>query len=128
VANHLKTGSRKKILLVDDDIKIRALLREILDVLPYDVVEAADGKEALERLALQPVDLIITDRSMPHMDGLEFLKNLRQTDKTVPVLMMSAYGDEELWGEAVELGVEDYLLKPFDPDSVLKIVKGKLGD
>ena len=128
MANHLKTGSRKKILLVDDDIKIRALLREILDVLPYDVVEAADGKEALERLALQPVDLIITDRSMPHMDGLEFLKNLRQTDKTVPVLMMSAYGDEELWGEAVELGVEDYLLKPFDPDSVLKIVKGKLGD
>jgi CheY-like chemotaxis protein len=127
VAENLEpTTSKKTILVVDDDVKMRALLREILNILPHDIVEAGDGQEALNIIRQRKVDLIITDRSMPRMDGLQFLKKLRERDKNTPVLMMSAYGDEELWASAVGLGAEDYLLKPFTPESVIKVVNGQL--
>ena len=116
----------KKILIVEDDIKMRELLKEILGPLKYQILEAGDGEEALDLLKNQAVDLIITDRAMPIMGGLEFLKKLREDNKTVPVLMLSAYGDEELWASAVGLGIEDYIVKPFLAEDVLKIVKGKL--
>jgi len=118
----------KKILVVDDDVKMRGLLKEILSTFSCEVLEANDGQEALDLLAKQTVDLVITDRAMPIMDGLEFLKQLRREDTQTPVLMLSAYGDEELWASAVGLGVEDYIVKPFAADDVLKIVKVKLRD
>ena len=118
---------KKKILLVDDDPKIRALLREILSALPHQVLEAEDGEHALEIIGKEPVDLIITDRSMPRVDGLELLRTLKDQNRMIPALMISAYGDEEMWASAMGLGAEDYILKPFDADNVMKIVKRKLG-
>ena len=117
----------KKILVVDDDVKIRSLLREILSVLPHQVLEAEDGQQALEIIHQETIDLIITDRSMQRMDGLELLKKLHEEKSTIPTLMISAYGDEDLWASAVGLGAEDYILKPFSSESVMKIVKRKLG-
>jgi DNA-binding NtrC family response regulator len=117
----------KKILVVDDDVKIRSLLREILSVLPHQVLEAEDGQQALEIIHQETIDLIITDRSMQRMDGLELLKKLHEEKATIPTLMISAYGDEDLWASAVGLGAEDYILKPFSSESVMKIVKRKLG-
>ncbi len=117
----------KKILVVDDDKNARAVLRDILIANAYDVMEAGDGQEALGIVHRDSVDLIITDRSMPGLDGLALLRALREEKRGLPVLMISAYGEERLWAEAIGLGAKDYILKPFDPDSVLKEVRKYLG-
>ena len=115
------------ILVVDDDPTGRALLREILVEDGYAVLEAEDGEFALELIETKPVDLVITDRSMPRMDGLELLAKLKENEKTIPSLVISAYGEEALWGQAIGLGAVDYLLKPFKAEDVLKIVSKALG-
>ena len=115
------------ILVVDDDPSGRTLLREILLIDGYSVLEAEDGEFALELLSSRPVDLIVTDRSMPRMDGLQLLLKLKEMKKTIPVLMISGYGEESLWGQAIGLGAVDYLLKPFKAEEVLKVVGKTLG-
>lgn len=121
-----RVSKKKTILIVDDDEKIRTLLREILGTRKYQIVEAQNGREALDVIQREPVHLVITDRSMPVMDGLDLLKKLHEDKPEIPSLMISAYGDEELWGAAIGLGAEDYILKPFSTESVMKIVKKKL--
>jgi DNA-binding response OmpR family regulator len=116
----------KKILVVDDDHTARHLLRDILTPEGYDILEAEDGRHALKILEQGPVDLIITDRSMPHMDGLEFLKQLHKKKVVIPSIMISAFGEEELWGKAVELGAVDYLVKPYKTERVVALVKRTL--
>ncbi len=127
MANGLKRIPPKKtILLVDDDEKMRTLLREILGRRKYHIREAQNGREALDLIHKETVHLIITDRAMPEMDGMELLQKLRDENNEIPTLMVSGYGDEELWGAAIGLGAEDYILKPFSSESVMKIVKKKL--
>ncbi len=119
---------KKTILVVDDEAISRELLREILTPEGYAVLEAQDGREALEQLEKNAVDLMITDRQMPGMDGMTLLKELKARKRKVPALMVSAYGEDSFWGEAVGLGALDYVTKPFKPDEVLKIVaKGLKG-
>jgi DNA-binding response OmpR family regulator len=113
----------KKILVVDDDQAARTLLKEILTAEKWEVVEAEDGQKALDMLQAQKIDLVITDRSMPAMDGLVLLKTLSEKRSTVPVIMVSAYGEEELWGQAIQLGAKEYLLKPFKAQDVLNVVR-----
>jgi YesN/AraC family two-component response regulator len=128
VADNVKAKPRKKkILIADDDAKIRALLREILSVHPYELFEAEDGKQALEIIHKEKIDLLITDRSMPMMDGLQLLQALREENLNIPSLLISGFGDEQLWAQAIGLGAEDYLLKPFSSESVLKVIERKLG-
>jgi DNA-binding response OmpR family regulator len=112
----------KKILIVDDDKTARQLLMDILTREKYAVVEAVDGREALETLQHQSVDLILTDRAMPGMDGMALLQVLNEHHSAIPVIMISAYGEEKLWGQAVGLGAKEYLLKPFKTEEVLKVV------
>jgi CheY-like chemotaxis protein len=126
MANKLTRKSRKKILIVDDDPTMRSLLREILTGRRYDVVEAQDGQEALDKIHKETIDLLITDRAMPGMGGLDLLRALREEKREIPALLISAYGDEELWASAIGLGAEDYLLKPFSTESVMRVVKRKL--
>ena len=118
---------KKTILVVDDDPTIRQLLRDILEPKHFHVVEVEDGQKALEAVHRMTIDLIITDRSMPGMGGLELLKALRQEGSTIPSLMVSAFGEEAMWAEAIGYGAQDYLLKPFKSEEVLKIVKKQLG-
>ncbi len=117
---------KKTILVVEDDGPTRSLLQEILAAAGYEVLEAADGVIALGLLERRPVDLVITDRAMPKMGGLELLAQLRDRKITVPALMISAYGEESFWAQAVGLGAVDYLLKPFKAEDVLKIVHKSL--
>jgi len=116
----------KTILLVDDDAQIRALLREILSIETYAITEATNGAEGLALAMKKKFDLIITDRAMPEMDGLAMLKALKDSRRLVPSLMISAYGEEKTWGDAVSYGAVDYLLKPFQADEILQIVKKTL--
>jgi len=113
----------KKILVVDDDRVSRSLLGEILRPAGYDVVEAEEGKQALKIVDADKIDLIITDRAMPGMDGMGLLQALRQRKTTIPTVVVSAFGEESMWGEAIGLGAQDYMLKPFAAQEVLKVVK-----
>jgi len=116
--------TRKRILVVDDDSTARLLLREILEPAGFDILEAQDGLQALVLIEERGgVDLLITDRAMPGMDGMALLKTLRDKKRLIPAIMVSAFGEEGLWSEALSYGAADYLLKPFQHDEVLRLVK-----
>lgn len=107
---------RIRVLVVDDDRSIRLLVRTVLEDAGYDVVEAADGEEAMRiALEVQP-QMLIVDRIMPQKDGLALTRALRETDlgRGMYILMLTALGDEEKLVEGFEMGVDDYLAKPLN--------------
>jgi DNA-binding response OmpR family regulator len=104
--------SSPTILLVDDEDSVRKVLAFPLERDGYVVVQAADGEEALERFAAQPVDLVVLDIMLPKLDGLEVCKRLRATS-SVPIIMLTARDDELDKVIGLELGADDYITKPF---------------
>jgi len=111
-------SGKSRILVVDDDIGIRALVRRSLArEFDVDIVEAADGVTALERLSNAPVDLVILDLLMPSLNGLETLEAIRQsrTFAGVPVLVLSGSRGESHVRRSLELAADDFVAKPFAP-------------
>lgn len=100
------------VLVVDDEESLRNFVRRNLERRGYKVHTAANGLEALAVFEAEPIGLVILDVMMPNMDGLETLRRIRQTS-TVPVIILSALGDEEDKIKALNLGADDYLTKPF---------------
>jgi two-component system, OmpR family, response regulator len=100
------------ILLVDDEDAVRTVLAFPLERDGYEVVQAADGEEALEKFDAQPVDLVVLDIMLPRLDGLEVCKRLR-AKSTVPIIMLTARDDELDKVIGLELGADDYITKPF---------------
>lgn len=101
-----------KILVVDDELSIRMGIREFAEYQGYEVEEAANGKEAVERCRQKDFDIIIMDIMMPEMDGYEAYKKIREI-KDIPALMLSAKGEEYDKLQGFELGIDDYVVKPF---------------
>ena len=114
-----------KILIVDDEQKIREVIREYSEFNGYDVEEAADGMEAVSLCRLNDYDLIIMDIMMPKLDGYSACKEIKKT-KNIPVIMLSARGEEydKLFG--FELGIDDYVVKPFSPKELMARVNAVL--
>ena len=110
------------ILLVDDDADIRAVLKDRLDSLNYQVFEAACGREALDLLEKQNVQMVLLDVVMPDMDGLAVLSEIRKRGLDVTVLMISAYGTIEQAVQAMKHGAYDFIPKPFEADHIALIV------
>ena len=111
----------KRILLVDDFATMRKIVRNELRKLGFkDILEAEDGKQALEVLTMATVDLVITDWNMPTMDGLELLKAIRADGriKHLPVLMLTAEAKRENIIAALQAGVTNYIVKPFTADAL----------
>jgi DNA-binding response OmpR family regulator len=104
--------SPSTILLVDDEDSIQTLLTYPLERDGYRVVQARDGEEALRRFAEESIDLVVLDVMLPKLDGLEVCKRLR-SDSTVPIIMLTARGDELDKVLGLELGADDYITKPF---------------
>lgn len=115
-----------KILLIDDDIQSLESTRKILQLAGHEVLTAEDGQQGMELIAGQGFDLVITDVRMPRLSGLEFLKGLSAFYKTVPVILMTAFGrvDEAVW--AMKLGAADFLTKPFKRQDLLLSVDNAL--
>jgi two-component system phosphate regulon response regulator OmpR len=110
------------ILVVDDDARLRALLRQYLSENGFMVVTAADTAEARARLATLAFDLIVLDRMLPGESGLDLAGGLRRNNSRVPILMLTAMGELEDRIAGFEQGVDDYLAKPFEPrELVLRI-------
>jgi DNA-binding response OmpR family regulator len=107
-----------KILLVDDEERILHFLKTKLKTLGFDVITANNGIEAIEQFQGQQPDLVILDVIMPKMDGFQTLKELR-TISAVPVIMLSAMGDDANRIKGLGLGADDYLPKPFNPDELV---------
>ena len=114
-----------KILIVDDEQKIREVIREYSEFNGYEVEEAADGMEAVSLCRLNDYDLIIRDIMMPKLDGYSACKEIKKT-KNIPVIMLSARGEEydKLFG--FELGIDDYVVKPFSPKELMARVNAVL--
>jgi len=114
-----------KIMVVDDDPYIRELLRVFLQREGFDIVEAADGQEALAKLEQTPAELVILDIMMPNMDGWELCRELRKI-YDIPLLMLTAKGETTQKIKGFELGTDDYLVKPFEPAELVVRVKALL--
>jgi two-component system KDP operon response regulator KdpE len=106
------------ILLVDDEERIINFLKTKLKLLSYEVILASNGVEALEQVREQDPDLVVLDVMMPKKDGFETLKELR-TFSPVPVIMLSARGDDSDRIKGLEMGADDYIAKPFNPDELV---------
>jgi two-component system, OmpR family, KDP operon response regulator KdpE len=107
-----------KVLVIDDEPPIRKLLRMGLTTQGYDILEASNGKLALEKLAEEPA-LIILDLGLPDIQGHELLRMIRGRNDGVPIVVLSSRGDEAGKVEALDLGADDYLTKPFGMDELL---------
>jgi two-component system chemotaxis response regulator CheY len=123
---------KMNILVVDDFATMRRIVRNILKQLGYEnILEADDGSSALEVLKREKIQFIISDWNMPQMSGIELLKTVRATEewKDLPFLMVTAEGQKENVIEAVKNRVNNYILKPFTPETLMekinKIFEGK---
>jgi phosphoserine phosphatase RsbU/P len=108
-------GPSEVVLVVDDDPDINRLVRARLTARGYHVLSAATGEEALERIADQAPDVLFLDVSMPGISGLDVLQRLRSEERDAAVIMMTAFGSEEVAIDALRRGADDYLRKPFEP-------------
>jgi DNA-binding response OmpR family regulator len=121
----LPTRSRRTILVVDDEPRIRDSVRMNLELDGYQVFEATNGQVALDAVRLRLPDLVIMDVMMPEMDGFEALRELRKFS-TVPVILLTVKADERDVVRGLELGADDYIAKPFSPSVLLSRLKAVL--
>ena len=114
----------KIILAVDDEPHMLRLLEISLKQAGYKPVLASDGKEALQVIKNQTIDLVVSDLHMPSMNGLDLLKHTRQENEKLPFIMVTAQGEIKTAVEAMKLGAADYILRPFDLETLeIAIVK-----
>lgn len=114
-----------KVLVIDDEPPIRKLLRMGLSTQGYEILEASNGKVALEKLTEQPA-LIILDLGLPDIQGHELLRTIRARNESVPIVVLSSRGDEAGKVQALDLGADDYLTKPFGMDELLARLRAAL--
>jgi DNA-binding response OmpR family regulator len=115
-----------RILVVDDEPMVRDVLARYLTADGFDVVAAADGQEALDRCAAAPPDLVVLDLMLPRVDGFEVFRRLREGGARMPVIMVTARGEETDRVVGLELGADDYVTKPFSPREVVARVRAVL--
>ena len=117
----------KKILIVDDEVEIRDLIKDFLDKNNFETDTASNGKEALEKLSLQynNISLVILDIMMPEIDGMEVIKQIRKTSN-IPVIFLTSKNEEIDKVLGLEIGADDYITKPFNPREMVARIKAVL--
>lgn len=117
-----------KILIVDDAAFMRMMIKDILTKNGYEVVgEANDGLQAVAKYKELSPDLVTMDITMPEMDGITALKEIRKYDPNAKVIMCSAMGQQAMVIDAIQAGAKDFIVKPFQADRVLEAIKKTLG-
>ncbi len=119
------TSARSKILVVDDESQITRVLRTTLSSNGYDVRTAADGPSALDVMGDWKPDLVITDLSMPEMNGIELCGEIRKRSE-IPIIVLSVKGEERTKIEALDSGADDYVVKPFSSGELLARIRANL--
>ena len=120
-----EAGSSASILVVDDSPSMREMIRFTLKSAGYEVHAAEDGVEALEFAKENSVNLVVTDVNMPNMNGIKLIAELRKLEdyKFTPILTLTTEAGAELKNEGKEAGATGWIVKPFDPDSLLQIIR-----
>ncbi|WP_256760659.1 response regulator [Cohnella sp. WQ 127256] len=119
---------KKRLLIVDDQVGIRILLLEVFSTEGYDTFQAANGRTALDIVRNHRPDLVLLDMKIPGMDGLEILKQIKEYDRDIKVIMMTAYGELDMIKEATDLGALMHFTKPFDIDEMRLAVNMQMGE
>jgi two-component system, chemotaxis family, chemotaxis protein CheY len=119
----------KTILAVDDSASLRQMVAFTLKGAGYEVVEAVDGVDGLNKAKAKTVNLVLTDQNMPNMDGLTLIKSLRALPayKAAPILMLTTEAGEAMKAQGKAAGATGWLVKPFDPAKLLEVVKKVIG-
>lgn len=119
----------KRVLVVDDSAAVRQSVAYILDQEGYEIVQTGDGKDALTKLDGQMFHLVITDVNMPNMDGIELTRQIRTLDtyKFVPIVILTTESQQEKMNSGKEAGATGWIVKPFDSDKLLQVVKRLAG-
>ncbi|OHD09841.1 MAG: hypothetical protein A2086_00385 [Spirochaetes bacterium GWD1_27_9] len=117
-----------KILVVDDSSSLRSIIRHTLEINGYQVIEAGDGYEAIQKIS-DDIKLLISDINMPKMNGIELVKNIRNNTsyKALPILILTTESASELKEEGKKAGATGWLVKPFDAEKLLFIIKKLIG-
>jgi two-component system chemotaxis response regulator CheY len=119
----------KMILAVDDSASIRQMVVFTLKSAGYEVIEAVDGQDGLEKAKTKAVSLVLTDQNMPRMDGISLVKELRALPqhKSTPILMLTTESSDQMKAQGKAAGATGWLVKPFDPAKLLEVVKKVIG-
>lgn len=112
-----------KVLIVDDAVFMRTKASRLLAQEGYQVVEAADGAEAVRKYKAEKPDLVLMDITMPVLNGIDALKAIRAEDETAKVIMVTALGQRSMVLEAIRAGAKDFVVKPFQPEKLMEAVK-----
>lgn len=117
-----------RVLIVDDAAFMRMMIKDILTKNGYEVIgEASDGAQAVEKYKELKPDLVTMDITMPDMDGIAALKEIKKIDKDAKVIMCSAMGQQAMVIEAIQAGANDFIVKPFQADRVIEAIQKTLG-
>ncbi|MFJ5963379.1 MULTISPECIES: response regulator [unclassified Bacillus (in: firmicutes)] len=117
-----------KVLIVDDAAFMRMMIKDILVKNGFDVVgEAENGAQAVEKYKEMSPDLVTMDITMPEMDGITALKEIKQIDPSAKIIMCSAMGQQSMVIDAIQAGAKDFIVKPFQADRVLEAINKTLG-
>ncbi len=119
------TGEQGRILVVDDEESVRDLLQRVLKEAGYNVVTAANGQEALDKMSELSIGVVLLDIKMPGLDGFQVLDHIRQRSD-IPVIMLTAIGEVTSVRDSLALGADDYIRKPFKTRELLARIQAKL--
>lgn len=119
----------KTVLTVDDSASIRQMVAFTLKSAGYTVIEAADGEDGLAKAKSNAINLVLTDQNMPKMDGLTLIKSLRALPqfRATPILMLTTESSDAMKAQGKAVGATGWLVKPFDPQKLLEVVKKVIG-
>lgn len=119
----------KKILVIDDSAVFRKIVSVHLKSASFELIEAVDGQDALNKLKETKVDLIVSDMNMPNMDGISFIKNVKNdpNHKFTPIIMLTTESQEEKKKEGLSAGARAWLTKPFNPDELVSTIQKMIG-
>jgi two-component system, chemotaxis family, chemotaxis protein CheY len=117
------------IMTVDDSASVRQMVSFTLKEAGYQVIEAADGRDAISKMNGSQINLVVTDLNMPNMDGIELIKNIRANPKYkfIPILMLTTESQTEKKMEGKKAGATGWIIKPFQPQQLLSVVKKVIG-
>ena len=115
----------KRVMAVDDSATVRKVLQATLAAAGYEVVEAVDGADALEKLSGDSVDMLVTDLNMPNMDGIDLIQEVRQKpgNRFMPIIMLTSESQPEKKSAGKAAGASGWITKPFNPDQLLAVVR-----
>lgn len=119
---YLSILKNSTVLLAEDEVSLRESFKRVLEFYVGKVVEANDGIEALEIFKNEKINIIFSDVKMPRLNGIDFVKQIRKLDKKVPIIITSAYGDQDYLLECIKLSLVEYLIKPVKEKDLLRVL------